>query len=154
MRKNYLFTIACSVLTLSIIGVIIWGAVNKPEKVEAAEIPTNGKAEVIVQEKVIQNFVEVEKVITGEIIQENIRDMGFLITQEYNFTEVISYSKTKNRLIFPDPKSAYVASYDGVITAGIDFEKVKVYKDDNAKTVNIVIPETEIAAWSIAVMPA
>ena len=60
--------------------------------------------------------------------------MGFLISQEYYFTEVVEYSsiKTLMRFNIPFTQSGYLISYDGIVEAGIDMTQAKVEKAADA----------------------
>ncbi len=86
--------------------------------------------------------------ISTETIQDGLSNMGFLITQEYYFTQVETYTKEKQILGIAS-SSEFVYSYDGAVTAGIDFEKISVSKDDTNKTIKVKLPESEIQAVTI-----
>jgi hypothetical protein len=77
------------------------------------------------------------------IVQEGLNDMGFLVTQEYDFTQVESYTKEK-KIVFFTSKASFTYSYDGVVEAGVDFTKISVSKDDDKKKIYIDIPDAEI----------
>ncbi len=77
------------------------------------------------------------------IIEDGLNDMGFLITQEYYFTQVEEYTKEK-QIAFWTSKSSFTYSYDGVVEAGVDFSKIKVSVDDNNKVITITIPDSEV----------
>ena len=77
------------------------------------------------------------------IIEDGLKDMGFLITQEYYFTQVEEYSKSK-KIAFWTSKSSFTYSYDGVVEAGVDFSKIKVSVNEKTKTISIAIPDSEI----------
>lgn len=148
-NKNVVSIACCAAMAAAIIGIIAW-SLSQPDTQTPAAVPTGGKSEVIVQEKEIVNFVEVEKVISAEMIQENLQNMGVLITQEYDFTEVMNYKKDEAKFFsLLKGEAVFIYSYDGVITAGIDFESVRVDKDDNAKVVTITIPTSSIQSVSI-----
>ena len=102
--------------------------------------------EVIVKETEVEKIVEVEKAITSSVIEDGLRDIGVLVTQEYYFTDVISFSSVKKlfRVEVPFTETSYLASYDGVVTAGIDFGKVSVVKDDAAGKIVVTLPPAEI----------
>ena len=100
----------------------------------------------------VEKIIEVEKKISGDIIQDGLRDMGFLVTEEYYFTEVVSYSSVKK--LFKTIKlgiteSSYLASYDGVISAGLDFEKISVEKNDEERIITIRLPKSEVKYMQI-----
>ena len=93
-------------------------------------------------------LIEIEKEISVDTVEDGLRDMGILITDEYYFTEVVSFSsvkkffKTDIKLSFTE--SSYLAGYDGVITAGPDFTATRVEKDEAAKTVTVILPKSQI----------
>ena len=92
-------------------------------------------------------LIKVEKEITADIIQEGLRDMGILETQEYSFTEVVSFSSVKKlfgSIELKITESTYLASYDGVITAGIDFSQIEVEKNEAEMTVTVFLPAASI----------
>lgn len=119
---------------------------NLPERVQVTT--PSVKVEYVEKEKLVQ--VEVEKTITGQILQDGLRDMGTLITSEYYFTEVVDYSSVKTlstvfgSLVIPGSESAYTVSYDGVVTAGIDFSGITVVKNEDNKSITIRIPKAEV----------
>jgi len=87
--------------------------------------------------------------INTETIREGIANMGTLITQEYYFTQVEKYTKEMTIMKFITSSSEFIYSYDGSVTAGVDFEKIAITKDDEAKTITIDIPDSEIFSVNI-----
>ena len=87
--------------------------------------------------------------VNTETIREGIANMGTLITQEYYFTQVEKYTKEKTIMKFITSSSEFLYSYDGAVTAGVDFEKIAITKDDEAKTMTIDIPDSEIFSVNI-----
>ena len=134
--------------------VVMWSVRNSGEDaakpVETPDSPVIPETQVIYQEveKVIEKekLVEVEKVYTSQIIQEGLNDLSFLVTSEYYFTEVMSYSSVKQflKLDLPWSESTYLATYDGIVTAGVDFSKIAVTKDDDSRSIVIFMPDAEI----------
>ena len=148
-EKTYkILIIVLGVLILgTVIGGIIFSAVKGKSKEQAVALQENAGE----QEKK-GGFIVVEKEITSDIIEDGLRDMGFLITEEYYFTEVIGYSKVKklfNLIKLGFTESYYIASYDGVLEAGIDFTEVKVEKNDYDKSIIVTIPKAVIHSISI-----
>jgi hypothetical protein len=86
--------------------------------------------------------------INTQIIEDGLKDMGVLTTEEYYFTQAEEYSSSKKVLIF-DSKSSFTYSYDGTVSAGIDCNNVKIAKDDEAKTVTITIPKADIVSVNL-----
>ena len=148
-RKEIAYLIGIAVAVVLILCVLIVGLVRHGRDRE--ELPVHTPTPVAPMTKVVtkevERFVEVEKTITSDIIQDGLRDLGVLITQEYYFTEVSTFSDVKK--IFKSielkfTESGYIVSYDGTITAGIDFSKAAVIKDVDAKKISVYLPKAEI----------
>ncbi len=93
-----------------------------------------------------------EKVLvttSTETIEDGLRDMGVLITQEYYFTQVEKYTKEKKILNVINSSSEFIYSYDGSVSAGIDFGGITLDKDDENKTITVNIPKSEIQTVNI-----
>lgn len=142
----YIVLIAAAVV--AIICVVAFGLRGKesPAEIPAPVVSAETTSKVVYKE--VEKLVEVEKTITAGMIEEGIRNMGVLITGEYYFTEAVSFSSIKKLLNtnieLPFTESAYLVSYDGVVTAGIDFEAVRVEKSDESRSITVYIPEAEI----------
>lgn len=89
--------------------------------------------------------------ISTETLKDGLSNMGILITQEYYFTQVETYTKEKKILDWDilTSSSEFVYSYDGAVMAGIDFEKIDISKDDDKKAILVKLPESEIQAVTI-----
>ncbi len=87
--------------------------------------------------------------VNVETIEDGLENMGVLVTQEYYFTQVETYTKEKKILNFINSESGFTYSYDGKVTAGIDFGKVTVTKDEETKTIKVEIPYSELQATDI-----
>ena len=86
---------------------------------------------------------------SSETIRDGLSNMGVLITQEYYFTQVETYSKEKNIFIVIPTRSGFTYSYDGAVFAGVDFEKIGVQTDEDRKVVTVDLPPSEIQTVSI-----
>ena len=84
-----------------------------------------------------------------ETIEDGLENMGVLVTQEYYFTQVETYTKEKKILNFINSESGFTYSYDGKVTAGIDFGKITVTRDEETKTLKVEIPYSELQATDI-----
>ena len=143
-----------AVLVLAILGVLIWAFTGRDTSAPAPEPTPVPTPEVIIREKEVEKIVEVERTVTAAMLQEGLRDVGQLITQEYYFTEVISYSTMLSLDLdlklfqinepLPVTESSFLASFDGVVTAGVDFTRVSVDKDEEERTVTVKLPAPEI----------
>lgn len=92
--------------------------------------------------------VKVEVKIDTKVIEDGLREMGTLVTQEYYFTQLEEYTNTEKFWIF-DSTASFAYSYDGVVAAGIDCSKITVVKDDEQKIITIKIPKAQITSVTI-----
>nr|MCR5156776.1 DUF4230 domain-containing protein [Butyrivibrio sp.] len=60
------------------------------------------------------------------------------------FSQVEKYTKSKKIAWVFDSTSEIAYGYDGTVTAGIDFTKIELEKDEENKTVKVTIPPSEI----------
>jgi hypothetical protein len=84
-----------------------------------------------------------------ETIRDGLQKMGVLVTQEYYFTQVETYTKEKNIFIVIPSTSGFMYSYDGAVMAGVDFGKIAVETNEAAKTITVDLPDSEIQAVTI-----
>lgn len=145
-NKNWLYIILIILVAALSTALVIRYYAGRAEKKTVPSVTPRPTPEVIVHETQVEKIVEVEKEITAEMIEDGLRDIGVLVTQEYYFTDVISFSSVKKlfRLEVGFTESSYLASYDGVVTAGIDFGKVRVSRDDSARKILVTLPASEI----------
>ena len=149
-KLDKILLILIAIFAAAILGVIIFSvctADKAPKDAAPQPVPTP-RPQVVYREVEVEKLVEVEKEIGVETIQDGLRDMGILVTEEYFFTDVVSFSSVK-KLFKTDielnfTESNYLASYDGVITAGLDFTGISVEMDTEAKQVTVRIPKAEI----------
>jgi hypothetical protein len=86
---------------------------------------------------------------SSETIRDGLANMGVLITQEYYFTQVETYTKEKNIFLIIPSSSGFMYSYDGAVLAGVDFEKIGVQTDEDRQVVTVDLPPSEIQTVSI-----
>ena len=149
-KHSVILLAAIAVVILCIAAVVIWGTTVGASDTATAEVPafsqtaqkdpgSGGK------------ILDVEREILIKNVSEGIHDMGLLVTQEYYFTDAVTQSKVKTFFNIPlgFTETTYVATYDGVVTAGIDFTRVGVDIDIHDKTVTVTMPEAEIQSVDV-----
>jgi hypothetical protein len=133
------------VIILSIIVMIILGTTYMIDKKSATD-EASGSATVATLKK---KEDKVKITVSTETIQDGLTNMGVLITEEYYFTQVETYTKEKKVLFGINSSSEFVYSYDGKVMAGIDFEQIEIEKDDEKKTITVKIPHSTIQSTTI-----
>lgn len=150
-KKEIAYFIALLVVAIAIIGVILFGIhmQKKAADAAAAATPMPTAAEDISS----QNE---KNQVSFDTVQESLRSMSELTTEEYVFTEVVSDTKLKPFLgiNFSWRESSFIASYDGIVRAGIDFSKITVQATETAELdgktrITIKIPKAEILGTEI-----
>lgn len=135
------YCVACAVMLIVIILLarsLFAGIKDKPQQQSEATDKDKGG-------KLFDDFAVVEEIVTvnTQIIEDGLKEMGTLITEEYYFTQVEEYKSSERKWIF-DSNASMTFSYDGVVTAGIDCNKVTIEKDDEKKTVTVKLPKADI----------
>lgn len=150
-KKERAYLIAILAVLAAIIGVIIFGLHLRQSaaQAEAAAATPRPTAE---QNQGFSLVTEEETVVL-ETVQDGLKAMGELVTEEYYFTDIITYSDL-NRFLgikLPWTETSYIASYDGVVRAGIDFAAVKVAAEqrDDGVHLTVTIPKSKIQSTEI-----
>ena len=151
--KRYLY--CCAVILLAVLVlIIVWLASGSSDDGSAQDnrlLPAAEDVKVFYKE--MDKLMETDKTISIGTVTDGLNDLGILITQEYYFTEVMNYSSVK-KLFGADLKfteSSYVASYDGTVSAGVDFTKAGVTADAGQKKITVTLPPAEI--YNVSVDP-
>ena len=149
-KTKIIFYAAGGLLVCALMVFAAWmGKPKTPVTVDNAPVMTQPDVQVVYRD--VNQLIPVEKMITAEIIQDGLNDMGFLVTQEYYFTEVMSFSSVKQffGMDLPFTESNYLASYDGTILAGIDFTKIQVEKREEEKKILLTLPEATMQSVDV-----
>ena len=139
-KKLWIYLIALAVVVLLICGLILWRVLSAPEAQDApAAVAPRPTPEVRIRERLVDKLIEVEKEVGAEEIASGLNDMGVLVTEEYYFTDVVHFSSIKKlfSLELGITASSFLASYDGVVTAGVDFTRIGIEKDDDAGVITV-----------------
>ncbi len=150
-KKNLGGIALLAVLVLLVVGSIVFYLQRRPPEPapEATMQPTPTPA-VIVQE--VETIVEVQAEITQEELRASLSEMGKMTTAEYVFTGIASAEKPPQSILGVDlgfTAASYHASYDGTVTAGIDFGRIEVEKDKESGTVAVYLPPAEIHSANV-----
>ncbi len=140
--QNYIYIGVINVALIAII--VLLTGYQKDKRLKAENLaPSTSIAELKQKED------KVVVTVDTAVIQDGLENMGFLVTQEYYFTQVERYTKEKKILNFLPSSSEFMYSYDGKVLAGIDFEKITVNKDEDTKTLKVELPRSTIYAVTI-----
>ncbi len=149
--KLRIYLIALCVVLLAVLILVIWhgGRSRAPEPLSA--VTPRPTQQVVVRERPVEKLVEVEKEVTVEEIRSGLNDMGFLLTEEYFFTDVVRFSSIKKlfSIELGITESSYLASYDGVVSAGVDFGSILVRRDEQQGILTIELPAAQIHSVDI-----
>ncbi len=131
------------VIAAAVIAMIVMVMQFRSEKeAQASEAPQN----VTITEMKKKKLTEPKITVETKVIEDGLSDMGFLVTQEYYFTQVERYTKETKVFGLVPSESEILYSYDGSVQAGIDFEKIEITKDDDTKKLTVTLPPSEINA--------
>jgi len=143
-RKEKIYVVSIIIICVLVLSVVaFWLITRKPS--EPSPQTMTSQSLVMPTPKVIVKHIT--KKVDSKTIQDGLNDMGFLVTAEYYFTDVISYSSVKRLFDLFElgiTETSYCASYDGTVNAGIDFSGITVEKDDDLKEINVKLPPASI----------
>ena len=145
-KKNWIGAGLLLVIAALTVTLVALHAKNNPPQPLPTATP-RPTPRVVVEEKVVETIVEVEHQVTAEELSAGLNDIGRLITAEYYFTAVASASTQLAPILgikLGFTESSFLASYDGVITAGIDFSLIRVEKDEERGRVTVTMPPAAI----------
>ncbi len=145
-RMKLLIGLIVLALTAIVVLVAVHAARGAAEPAVPLTVTPRPAQEVVVREKEVEKIVTVEKEISSAILTDGVRELGLLVTDEYYFTEVVSYSSIKKfwKIDLGITESSYLASYDGVVRAGVDLAAASVEKDEESRRIVVTLPAAEI----------
>ncbi|MDU2598215.1 DUF4230 domain-containing protein [Anaerococcus sp.] len=95
--------------------------------------------------------VKEETTITSETVESALKEAKELTTLKYHYKNIASFENSQQfqGLTIPFTKKSFLYTYEGEIHAGVDLDEAKVKVNENAKTINITLPETKILSHEI-----
>ena len=142
-KKARIYLVLILLICLVLAGFLLWYSGNRTEPSAPEVTPRPARTSSAGNRP---SFLPEETTVSAEVIQEQLQDVGSLVTEEYYFTEVVNYSTVKKiwKIEIGITESAFLVSYDGVVTAGLDFSGIKVAKDEGQKQIFISLPACRI----------
>ena len=139
--KNIIYLSIIAVAFIAMAVLLVRFKVTTPKQDEATLLATAQVAKKK-EDKVLVT-------VNVDTIEDGLENMGVLVTQEYYFTQVETYTKEKKILNFFNSSSGFTYSYDGKVTAGIDFGEITLSKDEETKTITVEIPYSKLQSVEI-----
>lgn len=95
--------------------------------------------------------VEEETKISSETVESAIKEAKELTTLKYHYKNIASFENSQQfqGMTIPFTKKSFLYTYEGEIHAGVDLEQAKVNINEEAKTINVTLPETKILSHDI-----
>lgn len=145
MKKKLIFQVLSILLVLAACVALIIAKIGSSEDRSYLAAPLGSESPRTLERKK-PVFVEEAHNIDIDVISDGIKDMGTLVTSEYYFSDVIDYSEARTVFGFtlPFTESSYLAGYDGVVTAGLDFKRIAIIKDDARRIITLTVPNASV----------
>lgn len=95
---------------------------------------------------------EAEPVITNSLVSDQLNTLQELVTSEYIYTNAGKYENQNQIHIIgqginiPFTGKRFIVAYDGCIKVGVDLSKAKINVDEAARTVTVILPDSEIVS--------
>lgn len=90
-------------------------------------------------------------VVTTQTVKDIIKPASSLITTKYYYTDADTAKNSKElfNVTLPFTTNEVVFTYDGVISIGIDLQEVQYEIDNEAKTIDITLPDIQVISNEI-----
>lgn len=95
--------------------------------------------------------VEEETTITLETVEAALKEAKELTTLKYHYKNIASFENSQQfqGMKIPFTTKRFLYTYEGEIHAGVDLDEAKVRVNEEAKTINVSLPETKILSHDI-----
>ncbi|WP_262122091.1 DUF4230 domain-containing protein [Anaerococcus sp. Marseille-Q5996] len=95
--------------------------------------------------------VEEETKISSETVESALKEAKELTTLKYHYKNIASFENSQQfqGMTIPFTKKSFLYTYEGEIHAGVDLEQAKININEEAKTINVTLPETKILSHDI-----
>ena len=145
-QKQRIYLIVIAVVLIAAVVLVIIHFARKGADEPLPAVTPRPTQQVVVRERPVEKLVEIEKEVTIEEIRAGLSDMGVLLTEEYCFTDVVSFSSVKKlfNLELGITESSYLATYDGVVAAGVDFTAIRLSRDETQNRITVTVPKAQI----------
>lgn len=159
LRKVVVSSVAVLVVLVALLSALLVGMWNDKKALEAAQAETMAQLEL--QRDVAQALQAQQEereredaliqdaapVITQDQLEEQLSSIRELVTRQYVYTNAAR--REQNQTWFfgwdrPFSEKSLLATYDGVIKAGIDLGEVTIDVDEEARTITVTLPPSRI----------
>lgn len=95
--------------------------------------------------------VEEETKVTSETVEAALKEAKELTTLKYHYKNIASFENSQQfqGMKIPFTTKKFLYTYEGEIHAGVDLDEAKVKVNEEAKTINVSLPETKILSHDI-----
>ncbi|MFO3716398.1 DUF4230 domain-containing protein [Anaerococcus cruorum] len=95
--------------------------------------------------------VEEETKVTSETVEAALKEAKELTTLKYHYKNIASFENSQQfqGMKIPFTTKRFLYTYEGEIHAGVDLDEAKVKVNEQAKKINITLPETKILSHDI-----
>ncbi|WP_394018447.1 DUF4230 domain-containing protein [Anaerococcus cruorum] len=95
--------------------------------------------------------VEEETKVTSETVEAALKEAKELTTLKYHYKNIASFENSQQfqGMKIPFTTKKFLYTYEGEIHAGVDLDEAKVRVNEEAKTINVSLPETKILSHDI-----
>lgn len=95
--------------------------------------------------------VEEETTITSETVEAALKEAKELTTLKYHYKNIASFENSQQfqGMKIPFTTKRFLYTYEGEIHAGVDLDEAKVKVNEEAKTINVSLPETKVLSHDI-----
>ena len=133
-------------VALAIMVMLLNSSHKRQHEIEEQLKRQNELVEALQEKKGLEDTKEEVKV-TSDTLKEQLKGIRELVTQEYIYTNADKRESTEKWLWGidrPFSGNSLLVTYDGTIKAGVDLSQVEITVDEDAHTITVILPPSEI----------
>lgn len=152
IQPKWIIIGSIALVAIMFVGIYFLGRNSGEKSVEPANagavITVPGRGNIQDDDELIGERVEALDCV---VVQENINNIGELVTAEYQITAVESFEEHSELWGFslPGTTTEFIYSYTSMIYAGVNLSNATVECDEDSKVITISIPEASILSVDI-----
>ena len=152
IQPKWIIIGSVALLAILFIGIYFIGKNSGVKKAEAANsgtvITVPGRGNIQDDDEWIGERVEALDCV---VVQENINNIGELITAEYQITAVENFEEHSELWGFtlPGTTTEFIYSYTSMVYAGVDLSSATVTCDEDSQVITVSIPQASILSVDI-----
>lgn len=150
LKRKFIIVMVVLLVIFGVVGGIFLKGYFDAKSKYQAEIDDLKKQVEELSEPIV-SYEIADTTVSVAVIENEIKAIGELATQEYTYTDAGSFTDSKQLKNFNIPltKKSFILKWDGTIKAGVDITKVAIDVNDKDKVITIKMPNAKVLSHEL-----